>query len=144
MKTWRRFRALSASDRLLVVEAASLLLFVRTGLSLLPFSTVRRMLRAIPRSERRSSPESARRVGWAVTSTAAQLPVRTTCLTNALAGEAMFTRRGWPCDLRFGVQRPDHHDFLEAHSWIEHDGCVVLGAIDNLHSYGVLTSEDGQ
>jgi hypothetical protein len=141
MKTWRRFRALSARDRVLIVEATSLLLLIRTGLSIFPFSLVRRILRAIPRSAHTSSTESVRRVAWAVTSASAQLPVQTTCLIRALAGEAMFNRRRWACDLRFGVQPPLAANLLVAHSWIEYDGVVVLGAVDNLDAYSVLTPE---
>ena len=143
MKTWRRFRALSARDRYLIVEAASLLFLTRTGLSILPFSLVRRVLCAVPQSSHPSSPDSAGRVAWAVMAAAGDFPMRTTCLVNALACEAMFKRRRWPCDLRFGVQLPiAHSNVLEAHSWIEYDGRVVLGAVENLDAYRVLSSEN--
>jgi hypothetical protein len=140
MTTWRRFRALSASDRVLIIEAVSLLLLIRLGLSTFSFFLVRKTLRVIPRSAQAVSAESMRRVAWAVTAASSHVPVRTTCLIHALAGEAMFTRRGWPCDLRFGVQPSlTASSVLAAHSWIEYEGSVVLGAVDDLGAYRVLT-----
>ncbi len=42
--SWRSFRALDSSDRLLVVEAATLLPLIRAGTFLLPFPLLRRLL----------------------------------------------------------------------------------------------------
>jgi hypothetical protein len=145
MSTWRRFRALNARDRALVAEAAGLLLLIRVALSIFPFSTVRRGLLALTRVERRSSAESLKRLAWAVTASASHLPIETTCLVRALTCEAMSHRRGWRCDLRFGVQPlPATANVLSAHSWVEYDGAVILGDVDNLAAYKVLTREHSQ
>jgi hypothetical protein len=53
----------------------------------------------------------------------------------------MLHRRGYPADLRIGVYgratnaaRP-----LEAHAWVECEGRVVVGKVQNLADYTVLT-----
>ena len=144
METWRRFRSLDGRDRRMVVEAAVLLLLVRAGLSMFPFNTLRRGLRyyAAPRCPAATNPEAlVPRVAWAVPAVARRLPMRTTCLVESLAGDAMLRRRGFSCDLRFGV-RPPSGGALSAHAWVEHDGIVVFGARPDLADYSVLIPQD--
>jgi Transglutaminase-like superfamily len=140
---WRRFRSLEARDRRVVAEAAVLLLLVRAGLSILPFNALRRGLRYYAGPARQTgvvSEEHVRRVAWAVTAVALRLPVRTTCLVESLAADAMLRRRGCACDLRFGVRRPQEGSGrFPAHAWIEHRGVVVLGDVDGLRDYAVLS-----
>ena len=141
MRTWRRFRALNAADRGLIVEAATWLFLVRIGISAVSFLTLRRALANLSnRFVHRVPPShaSAQRVGWAVTAAARHLPFRTTCLIESLAAHAMLHRRGIVSELRLGVRRPDGPASLAAHAWVEHDGAVVLGEIDNLREYGEL------
>ena len=52
VQTWRR---LSASDRVLFIEALTLILALRAGLRVLPFTTVRGCLDRIVRRPRRHS-----------------------------------------------------------------------------------------
>lgn len=130
----------------MVVEAAMLLLLVRAGLSLLPFTTLRRSLRYYSDPARPASATSEAlvpRVAWAVMAAARRLPIRTTCLVESLAGDAMLRRRGLSSTLRFGVRTPDR-GVLAAHAWVEHDGTVVFGALDELPDYSVLSAPDAQ
>ena len=125
----------------MVVEAAVLLLLVRAGLSLLPFTTLRRSLRYYSDSARSAAPSHGSlvpRVAWAVMAAARRLPMRTTCLVESLTGDAMLRRRGLSSTLRFGV-RPPNGGALAAHAWVEHDGTVVFGALDELPEYSVLS-----
>jgi hypothetical protein len=144
MEAWPRFRALSARDWLLIGEAAVLLLFVSVGTSVLRFRTLRHLLHRYGGSRGSSTAglsfERVGRIAWAVVAVARRLPTRTTCLMEALAAEAMLRRRGCACDLRFGVRAPGGGSgALAAHAWIEHQGAVVLGQLENLSDYAVLS-----
>lgn len=48
-----------------------------------------------------------------------------TCLTNALAAQALLGRYGYPATLRIGASRQDGG--LIAHAWVERNGDVVIG-----------------
>ena len=141
MRTWQRFRALSAADRGLVIEASVWLFGVRAGLSALPFLTLRRglsRLSALVGGAVDDSTESTQRVAWAVTAAARHLPFSTTCLVESLAAHAMLSRRGVACKLRLGVRPPGARPSLAAHAWIEHDGTVLVGRVDDLSDYVAL------
>lgn len=145
MTVWRRFWALRATDRGLVIEAAVLLAVVRIGLSLIPFQTLRRLLDRYADGRRRgaalgSSNEPPARVVWAVTSVARGWPRATTCLIEALAADAMLRRRACACEIRFGVRPPSGAAGpLDAHAWVEHNGVVVLGEVTNMADYAVMS-----
>jgi hypothetical protein len=159
MDAWHQVRALPASDRRLLTEAAALLFLVSLGASTLPFPTLRRLLHLYGRSRRGQADELSRleirRIVWAVTAAARRLPLRSTCLVEALAAEAMLARRGCACDLRFGVRTTDEvyqgsspasraaAGRLTAHAWIEHRGVVILGQLESLNDYSVLSGPGG-
>jgi hypothetical protein len=146
MKSLHRYRALSAADRWLVLEAATLLAVARLGIAGFPFSSVRRALDrgAWTFDPRRHLPASpVARIGWAVTAAARRLPFRSTCLIESLAADAMLRRRGYASEIRFGVRPPTGGE-LAAHAWVEHDGAVVFGALDELTAYSVLSARDAK
>jgi hypothetical protein len=140
MRLWQRFCALNAADRRLMVESAAWLVAVRTGLMLLPFLALRRVLSSLSARVRHSpnSTHEPARVAWAVAHTARHLPFSTTCLIESLAAHAMLRRRGVNCDVRFGVRPPLGGPTLAAHAWIECDGAVLLGQVDDLSEYAAL------
>jgi hypothetical protein len=81
------------------------------------------------------------RVAWAVTTAADQFPRIPTCLVKALAADTMLRRRRFPSMIRFGVREPDVSQTpLEAHAWVECGGNIILGRIDDLHDYTVLSA----
>ena len=144
MRSWRRFWTLPPSDRRLTVRVAALLVATRVGLWLLPFSTVRHLLdrvarRSDTRADRTNLPA---RVGWVVAAVARRLPA-TTCLAQALAADALLRRHGFSPHLRIGVREPDRADGrpLDSHAWVECGGTVVVGALDSLVSYAVLSHQ---
>ena len=51
---------------------------------------------------------------------------RASCLTQALAGWVMLTRRGVESRVQIGVSSPEQHGF-RAHAWLEAHGQVLLG-----------------
>jgi hypothetical protein len=141
MRTWQRFRALNAADRGLLVEAAAWLAGARLGLSLLPFLTLQRTLASLSHRFARPATLSSvptARTAWAITAAARHLPLRTTCLVESLAARAMLQRRGIDCALRLGVRRAADLSPFTAHAWLEHQGAVVLGQVDDLSEYARL------
>jgi len=147
MKSWRRFRSLSAADRVIVMEAGLLMVFIRLAMPVVPFLAVRRALRAYARAAHRAARVSGEtdsaRIAWGITAAAPHLPLRTTCLVESMAAEAMLLGRGVPCVLRLGV-RPPNGGGLAGHAWVEHEGTVVFGALHELAEYSVLSPRDAE
>jgi hypothetical protein len=142
--TWRRLRALSRADRLLVIEAAWLLSVVWLTLKSLDYPSTRWLIERYARLTRRISTSSVppERLAWAVVSVADRLPVRITCLPRAIVGHAMLVGRGYPSELRIGVlpRRLFDTEPLQSHAWTEYEGTVLIGELDNLGDYAVLTA----
>jgi hypothetical protein len=138
MNAVRRFRGLSADDRRTVVEACALLLVSAVGLRVLSFATVRRLLDSFT-GIAPSTQLQEHRIVWGVRAVSTRVPFGTTCLIEALAAEAMLRRHGHECKLCLGVSaRGTSSKSLSAHAWIERQGTVVLGEIDDLSEYAVL------
>ncbi len=143
MHVWHRFRRLPPRDRVLIAETAGLIIVARLGMRLFPIQRVRALL-ARNRQGRQGragacAAETNRRVAWAVRAVASRLPGRTSCLIEALAAEAMLRRRGYECQLRLGVPPADGAKRFAAHAWIENEGHVVVGDVDNLHDYATFS-----
>src|SRR4051794_19029156 len=139
MNRCRKFGALPASDRRLLVEAALLLLRARVQLAIWPFSKV---VATHPRQTPCAGPlcavEQIPRVGWAVETAARFSPVALTCLPQALAAWWMLQARGHPARLLYGVSTQGENGF-SAHAWVEVDGSPVVGG-RAARGYTVLTS----
>lgn len=146
---YRRFARLGRSDRRLIVESAFLMALVWVGLRLLPFRTLRRILdrsAASPAARKTdwADADAIDRVHWAITALAIGFP-SATCLVQALAADVLLRRRGVACELRLGVRAGGTNTVpIEAHAWIECDDAVVIGAIENLSAYKLLTPPRSQ
>jgi hypothetical protein len=142
MERLRRFASLPAEDRRRFLVALPVVATVRAALWILPFGKLRA---AIARHVRRRSgsparsPGEADRIAWSVGSAARFVP-KATCLTQALAGEVLLRRAGYPADVKIGVAK-DPAGKLEAHAWIESGGRVVIGDHD-LHRFTILGPSD--
>jgi hypothetical protein len=143
MALYRRFTSLDRSHRRLVLEAASLMAIVWTGLRFLRFPTLRRLLDRYaesPTTGTAGEPQSSGSVRWAIAAVAARFP-SATCLVQALAAEAILRRRGLTCELRIGVRVRDRSDApIQAHAWVVCGSGVVTGAIEDLADFNVLTT----
>jgi hypothetical protein len=141
----RKFFALDRSNRRLVLEAASLMAFVWVGLRLIRFLALRRILdryvSAPTASHATLAPSAAiDAVRWAIGAVAARVPAAT-CLVQALAGDAMLRRRHLAPEVCLGVRvRRNGAAPIEGHAWVECDGAVAVGCIDNLSDFEVLTA----
>ena len=136
----RRCLALRLGEHHPIVEAAVLVGLVGAGLRLGRFSMLRAILAFCARARliRAMPAGTVGAVAGAVTAVARRLPGCNTCLVKALATDVMLRRRGLSSTLHLGV-RPPGLGTLDAHAWIDSDGAVVMGALEDLGSYTVLS-----
>jgi transglutaminase superfamily protein len=135
------FARLPSANRSLLLEALALLWLVRVSLWALPYRWVQRLptlvgqlalwrLRAAGPRNSRSLPEA---VGWAIL-TAARFTPGASCLTQALAAQALLGRRGAPSRLELGVTLEASRRLL-AHAWLECEGRVIVGGVESPGRY---------
>ena len=129
----RSFLALSNRERLLVLEAAVLLVGVGAAVRVIAYARVRSALESVPAPllGGEATPED---VGWAVAAADGAIHSDRSCLVRALVAEAMLERRGRETALRFGVDGADRD--LEAHAWLESGG-------ENREAYTRLEASSG-
>jgi hypothetical protein len=144
MAQLHKFSRLPAPYRHLFIQALVLLAIVRLALWLLPFRTLQRlaagMVRANPTGQTGDQPFLPP-VAWAVTVASRYVPAAT-CLTQALATQALLARRGHSTSLRLGVARSEAGEF-QAHAWVEWRGTIVIGGIEALSRFTPLPPLDG-
>jgi len=121
------------------VEAAAALILVRIGLWTMPFAMLSRVVERICARRRQGADGGADRIGRIVVAVSRRLPLRTTCLVEAIAARAMLRRRGIDSTLRFGVRSGTVGGrAIDAHAWLECGGRVVVGEIDDGRGYAAL------
>jgi Transglutaminase-like superfamily len=125
MSRLNRLRSLTGDERRLLLGAVLLSVVIRVALLIMPFRTVRRAL-APWRSLGRRGPGCASLddIGNAVITAGRHVP-GSTCLTEALVGETLLYRRGFPARLCLGATRDG--DTLRAHAWVVSEGTIVIG-----------------
>lgn len=145
MRRIKQFFSLPAAERRLWMHTATVVFAVRMGLLILPFRTLVRLAARASRptsSAADASRAQRDRIVWAVNSTSKHLPGRKTCLLEALAGQVLLTRRGFPTRVKIGVRKGDDGDLL-AHAWLENNGDVVIGGPrSEVERYTVLEDFD--
>jgi hypothetical protein len=135
------FLRLSGTERLLVLEALAVVVAMRLGLWLFPFQKLRALVTEIGQHAVRSNRAEtlpADRIVWAVRAVGQFVPYAS-CLTQALAGQALLARRRHPTRLHIGVARTSQ-DGLIAHAWLEYKGRIVLGDHGFLATYTAFPS----
>jgi hypothetical protein len=139
---YRRYLALSARERGLVLEALLLMALVRVGLAGSSVPRMRRLLSLYTERRRhrgRADREDLQRIQWAVAAGARRIP-GATCLVQALTADALLRRHGFPSEMCFGVRKPGTPSrSLEAHAWVLCDRQVVVGALDEQPGFTVLS-----
>lgn len=68
-----------------------------------------------------------------------RMPIPFSCLERAVVCHVMFDATGASSELRLGVDKTGRQ--LNAHAWVERDGAVVIGDIDDLDRYRPLSSD---
>jgi hypothetical protein len=133
LRLFRRFRRQSPARRRLLLRAVWTLLYVRAALWVVPSRVVLRRINAMVPDEGSAQSgagsDGVRKVILAVESAGRRLPWASTCLTQALAAQALLARAGYRSTLKIGVARGAEGAF-KAHAWLEHQGRVVIGDLD--------------
>ena len=136
LQRWREFRTLDTDRRRLIVEAAALVGVIRVGLRLTPFANLRRALDACSKRALTADDVSPSAIAWAVGAVGRRYRARPTCLVEALAADIMLRRRQYPSVLHLGVRKMDNRSRpLDGHAWVECEGSIVVGDLDNLEEY---------
>ena len=124
----RVFMHLEWRERLLLVEALAVVVAIRLGLWVFSFKKLRSWVARVGQrsmGSRNTGMLSVDRVAWTVRAVSEYVP-GATCLTQALVGQLLLARRGYPARLHIGVSKKLRGE-LEAHAWLECDGQIVLG-----------------
>lgn len=137
------FLSLPRGDKVRLLSAALLLVLVRIGIAARPFGAVRAVLlrtaaAAGSRIPGRPSPE---RVVWAVDAADRHCPGDRTCLVRSLTSEALLRLYGYEPTHRIGVDK-ESEDGIAAHSWLEYEGDVLIGDLEDLSRYDTFPALD--
>lgn len=124
MNRWRKWRGLAWAERLMLLQAAALIVCARLWLPRIDF-------RAQPGTvaERRSIPLSAaeltrvRTIAHLVGIASNHCPQPVTCLPRSLALWWLLRWHGIPCELRLGATHRDGQ--LDAHAWVQCAGAPL-------------------
>ena len=76
---------------------------------------------------------------WAINMTSPLVP-GCTCFVRALAAQVLLQRRGYQTDLRVGVAK-EPNGRLKGHAWLEKNGEVLIGGMEDLSQYTLLPLE---
>lgn len=134
-----RFRALSASDRLLLGRAAVVVALVRVCLCFIPLKRLHRLTMRLPAAAAPLSIADARRRSWAVSVAGGGIP-GANCLSKALALQLLL-QGSFHSRLHVGFVKRDDRP-VEGHAWLEwHDG-VLIGGGELANFATVLILED--
>jgi len=77
-------------------------------------------------------------IAWAVKLSSRYIPFAK-CLCQAMVVKILFTRHGYPAQLRIGVVKSDDKK-LRAHAWVESQGQIVIGNGRELSLFNILPS----
>lgn len=141
IKRLRKFWLLDPADRTLLLLAWVGLSVIRLGLLCLSFRTLRRWLTKLLQLQLHFyAPKPAttvHQIVWAV-ETASRVQIGgTKCLARALITQYLLMQHGYSAHLRIGVAKSSIGQ-LEAHAWVEYQGEVVIGALQQLSSFTPL------
>jgi len=132
-----RWARLSRNEHRLWLRALGLLALVRIRLSLVPFDCLSQSVRDVPLGGPADNSVPVGQLVWAIRS-ASRLVPRATCLTQALAGQILLRRHGYPAEVHIGVTKDAAQGF-QAHAWLEHQGQIVLGQLPDQARYTCLS-----
>jgi hypothetical protein len=114
--------------------SAVMLAAARSSLRCVSLRTTQRLLHRIAKLPALHAEPAE--IARAISAAARRLPWQSTCLHNALAGEALMRAAGHECELRIAARKHEGNPVF--HAWLEFQSVPVIGATDIPHS--VLTS----
>ena len=132
-----QLRGLSLGDHARLLAASGLLVVARVGFVVWSLSGLRNLLlRAVAVGSVVPGSPRPVRIIWAVDRADRYLPGSRTCLMRSVTSETLLRLYGYAPTHRIGVDRTG--DDVEAHSWIEHDGTVLIGGTGDLSRFEPL------
>ncbi len=135
----RRFRRLSGTERRLLAEAAATMPCVHAIQQLTPFKRWRTLLElsdsaSQPDKQPKRARPSIAQIVWSVRIASRYVPGTYKCLPNAYTAHLLLHRYGYPSQIHVGVAR-DEQGKVEAHAWLECEGRIVVGELDDMHRF---------
>lgn len=140
MKRRHKLFALSPQEQRVLLYAVFLLNGLRLALWLFPFKAIKRQLANLPSvwaDSKLNESVSVEHIVWAVGVASRHTPGRAMCLVQALTTQQLLVRYGYVHHLHIGVTK-SAADTLNAHAWIEYEGCVIVGSLSNLSQFKPL------
>jgi hypothetical protein len=133
MRRLKRFFQLTRVERRILMRVGLVVGVTRAALWFLSADTVRRLSARVARG----TAGSLDQLVWAVKTVSRFLP-HATCLTQALAAQALLAGSGVPAQVEIGVAKDDLHR-LQAHAWVVCYGQTVLGGREANHYNSVMS-----
>lgn len=134
MKRLRRAIELDGRDRRAVVGAGILLVIAKVAIPVLRLDRSRAVIAWLARRfQTVAADRTPTDLGWAVETAGNVTPGRYRCLHRSIVGHALLVANGHAATFNFGVTTDDSE--FSAHAWIECDGDVVIGDIEDLGTY---------
>ncbi len=134
----KRLTQLTMAERRVLIRVLLVVGVARAALWIAPVKAVRKVVATAATG---ATCDSMEQLVWAVRVVSHYLP-GTTCLTQALAAQALLTHSGFPSQMEIGVAKDELHRF-HAHAWVICQGQVVLGGRD-VERYNSLVVWDRQ
>jgi hypothetical protein len=135
MRRLKRFVQLTGVERHTLIRALFAVGVARAALCVLTTATARKVVgKAVG-----GGAGSVEQMVWAVKVVSRYVP-GATCLTQALAAQALLAQSGFPSQVEIGVAK-DGLRRLQAHAWLVCQGQVVLGGQQPNHYNSMIVWE---
>ena len=122
-----KFRSLNGADKWMLVHAGVWVALARMMLIVMPFRWLAERLSRVEGSAQQDvDPELLARVGFAVRSAANNVPWRSDCFPQSIAGWMLLRHHGYGSTIHLGIERSGEAD-LVGHAWLTCGGTVVMG-----------------
>lgn len=130
MQKLTKFRTLSGADKWMLLHATVWLALARLMLITMPF---RRLAAKLSGGDSAATegpdPEFLERIGSAVHTAAANVPWRSDCFPQTIAGWMLLKHHGYNGTIHLGVERSGTHE-LAGHAWLTCAETVVTGGVE--------------
>lgn len=135
MRRLKRFAQLTATERRILIRVLFVVGIVRAALSVVSTNAARK----VAAKAATGASGSVEQLVWAVR-VASRYLRGSTCLTQAVAAQALLTQSGFPSQVEIGVAKDDEDDLrrLQAHAWVVCHGQVVLGGQQPNHYNSII------
>ena len=134
MRRLKRCRELTAEEQILLLRVVITVIAARVSLWLLPVEAARK----ITTRSASMRAESVNQVVWAVRAASRFVP-GASCLTQAIAAQAILARSGIASQVEIGVSKNESR--FQAHAWVVCQGKIVLGERQIEHYNSLLVWE---